>query len=118
MGGRRIAEREHVARRGGQGRGRGTGRFARPDIPQPPTAEGVAAADATSWTMKAVNGTVPYSIGENTYLGQHASTVAYSVTVTVNGPDSWSYSENTSLRMDQFPDILPHTDGNTLHRVG
>ena len=29
---------------GGEGRGRGYGRFARPDIPQPPSAEGVAAA--------------------------------------------------------------------------
>jgi len=29
---------------GGEGRGRGYGRFARPDIPQPPSAEGMAAA--------------------------------------------------------------------------
>jgi DNA primase len=29
---------------GGDGRGRGSGRFARPDIPQPPSAEGMAAA--------------------------------------------------------------------------
>jgi hypothetical protein len=81
-------------------------------------AGGRTTADATEFSMSAELGSKTYAIGENTYLGQHASTVAYSVTVTVNGPDSWSYSENTSLRMDQFPDILPHTDGNTLHRVG
>lgn len=54
-------------------------------------------------------GSRTYVIGEKTYLGQHARTVAYSVTVTVtvDGPDSWSYRENTSLRMDQFPDVFP-----------
>ncbi|MCE2764040.1 MAG: heme-binding beta-barrel domain-containing protein [Ilumatobacteraceae bacterium] len=81
-------------------------------------AGGRTTADATEFTMAAEIGSKTYAIGENTYLGQHASTVAYTVTVTIDGPDSWTYRENTSLRMDQFPDILPHTDGNTLHRVG
>lgn len=81
-------------------------------------AGGRTSANATEFTMTAELGSKNYAIGENTYLGQHASTVAYTVTVTVNGPDSWSYTENTSLRRDQFPDIFPHTDGNTLHRVG
>jgi hypothetical protein len=79
-------------------------------------AGGIAAADATTWTMKAVNGTVPYSIGENTYLAKNASTLSYDVTI-VTGPDTWSYDETTMLRMNEFAEPFAHTDHNTLHRV-
>lgn len=81
-------------------------------------AGGIAGADATSWTMKAVNGTVPYSIGENTYLAANASTLSYEVTITVDaGAGTWSYDETTMLRMNEFPEPFAHTDHNTLHRV-
>jgi hypothetical protein len=66
--------------------------------------------------MKAVNGTVPYSIGENTYLAKNASTLSYDVTI-VTGPDTWSYDETTMLRMNEFAEPFAHTDHNTLHRV-
>ena len=81
-------------------------------------AGGIAAADATSWTMKAVNGTVPYSIGENTYLAANASTLSYEVTITIGADgNTWSYDETTMLRMNEFPEPFAHTDHNTLHRV-
>ena len=80
-------------------------------------AGGSCAADATEFTMAAEIGTDRWAIGENTYLGANASTRRYEVTITVHGPDSWSYSENTTLRMKEFADLFPHTDGNTLHRV-
>ena len=79
-------------------------------------AGGIAGADATSWTMKAVNGTVPYSIGENTYLAANASTLSYDVTITV-GADTWSYDETTMLRMNEFAEPFAHTAHNTPHRV-
>ncbi|MGB8861563.1 MAG: heme-binding beta-barrel domain-containing protein [Ilumatobacteraceae bacterium] len=80
-------------------------------------AGGVAAADASSFTLKAVNGTMPYSIGENKYLAKNASTLSYEVTITV-GTDTWSYEETTMLRMNEFDEPFAHTDHNTLHRVG
>jgi hypothetical protein len=80
-------------------------------------AGGFSAQDAHEFTLTAEKNSDTWSIGENSYLAKHASTVAYSVTITVNGPDSWSYSEDSSLKMDQFPDIFPHTDHNTLKRV-
>ena len=81
-------------------------------------AGGIAGADATSWTMKAVNGTVPYSIGENTYLAANASTLSYEVTITIGAEgNTWSYDETTMLRMNEFPEPFAHTDHNTLHRV-
>ena len=79
-------------------------------------AGGIAAADATSWTMKAQNGTVPYSIGENPYLAKNASTLSYEVTITI-GDGTWSYDETTMLQMNEFPEPFAHTDHNTLQRV-
>jgi hypothetical protein len=80
-------------------------------------AGGTAAADATSFTMAAELGAATYGISENLYLNGAASTVRYEVTITVNDDDSWSYAENTTLRMNEFPDPFPHTDHNTLRRV-
>lgn len=80
-------------------------------------AGGTAAADATSFELAADLGGTNYTIGENRYLAQRASTVSYRVSITVDGPDTWSYEETTMLRMTEFPDLFAHTDHNTLHRV-
>ncbi len=80
-------------------------------------AGGNCAADATEFSMSAEIGTDHFTIGENTYLAANASSRRYEVTITIDGPDSWSYAENTTLRMTEFEDLFPHTDSNTLHRV-
>src|SRR5271165_3467664 len=64
-------------------------------------AGGVAAADATQFTMSAPHGGARYSIGENEYLAKNASTLSYEVTITV-GDGTWSYDEKTMLRMKEF----------------
>jgi len=82
-------------------------------------AGGVASADAKSWTMYAKQGDPHYNIGENMYLGQHAATVAYDLTMTLNSDGSWSYEESTTLRMGVMDGAMfAHTDTNTLKRVG
>jgi hypothetical protein len=80
-------------------------------------AGGVAAADATTFTLSARPGDPNYSIGENKYLSQHASTLSYDVTITINADGSWSYDETTMLQMDEFPEPFAHTDRNILRRV-
>ena len=79
-------------------------------------ANGVA-ADATSFTLNAKLGDPKYGICENDYLGRKASSVAYAVTITLNADDTWAYSENTTLKMVEFPEPFAHTDANTLHRT-
>lgn len=76
------------------------------------------AADATEFTLTAELGNPRYGISENAYLGANASSVAYAATIRANPDDTWSYAENTSLRMKEFGDVFPHTDANTLVRVG
>jgi hypothetical protein len=80
-------------------------------------AGGTAEADATGFTLKAAKDGELYTIGENKYLAENASSLSYEVVITTSG-DSWSYDETTMLRMKEFPDPLAHTDHNTLHRVG
>ena len=80
-------------------------------------AGGVAAADATSFTLRATQGGAQYNIGENRYLAKNASTLSYEVTITI-GADTWSYDETTTLRMNEFDEPFAHTDHNTLRRVG
>jgi hypothetical protein len=79
-------------------------------------AGGQADADATSFTLKAAVGDPQYPIGEGKYLTENASTVTYEVTVTL-GDGTWSYHETAMLRMKELPDLLAHTDHNTLHKV-
>jgi hypothetical protein len=80
-------------------------------------AGGIAAADATEFTLKATQGGAQYAIGENQYLAKNASTLSYEVTITV-GEEMWSYDEVTMLRMNEFDEPFAHTDHNTLRRVG
>ena len=76
-------------------------------------AGGTAAADAKEFTLRADKGAELYNIGENQYLAKHASTISYEATITI-GDGEWSYDETTMLKMDEFGELFPHTDHNTL----
>jgi hypothetical protein len=81
-------------------------------------AGGAVAADATSFTLSATAGDPQYSIGENKYLADHASTLSYVVAITINDDGTWSYDETTMLKMVEMDTPFAHTDHNTLHKVG
>lgn len=81
-------------------------------------AGGRTTADATAFTLDASAGHPCYTIGQNDYLSGHAATRSYTVTVTVGDDGTWSYDERTMLQMVEFEELFPHTDHNTLHRVG
>ena len=75
------------------------------------------AADASSFTLTAKLGDPHYGISENAYLGEKASSTAYTVTITANPDDTWSYDEVTTLRMSEFPEPFAHSDSNTVRRA-
>src|SRR5206468_3831365 len=83
-------------------------------------AGGIADAGARQFSMGAKLGaTNGYTIGENMYLGQKASTLSYEVTITINDDATWSYQESTILKMAVMDGSeFAHTDTNTLKRVG
>ena len=80
-------------------------------------AGGTADADATTFTMVGEQGSATDGVIENRYLADKASCVRYECTITIDGPDQWSYTQTTVLRMPQFPDLYDHTDANTLRRI-
>ena len=75
------------------------------------------APDATSFTLTAELGSPTYGVLENLYLAKNASTVRYEVTITIPDADTWTYEQDTVLRMKEFEDLYHHTDANTLRRV-
>jgi hypothetical protein len=80
-------------------------------------AGGTATPDDISFTLSAAGDEPQYSIGENKYLAENASTLSYTVTVTFNDDGSWTYDEVTMLRMIEFDDPFAHTDRNTLRPI-
>jgi hypothetical protein len=80
-------------------------------------AGGAAKADDTTLRMQAEVGSETYGILSNQYLDLRAKTVLYQVTVTIEGPDQWSYDETTTVQLAKLDKPLAHTDRNTLHRV-
>jgi hypothetical protein len=80
-------------------------------------AGGPATSDATTLVVQAQVGSQTYGILSNVHLDEVARTTAYQCTVTVHGPDSWSYDETTTLDLARLDEPMAHTDRNTLHRV-
>jgi hypothetical protein len=75
-------------------------------------------ADAKQFTMRADPGEPCYGILENRYLGANASTRHYECTVSVHDDGSWSYEENSVVKlMARGGEELHHTDRNTLRKV-
>ncbi len=81
-------------------------------------AGGTATPDAASFELHARPGDPKYSIGENAYLAENASTLSYDVTITINPDGTWAYDELTMLKMVEMDEPFAHTDYNTLHKVG
>jgi hypothetical protein len=81
-------------------------------------AGGVTTPDASTFTMSADVGSETYGILSNPYLARAARTIRYVCTITVGGPDEWSYDETSTIDHERHGDVLEHTDRNRLHRVG
>jgi hypothetical protein len=81
-------------------------------------AGGDAAPDAKTFTMAATLGSTTYGILSNQYLDVNARTVRYECTITVEGDDTFSYEETTTVEIAKLGGELAHTDRNRLHRVG
>lgn len=81
-------------------------------------AGGTCAADATEFTLTAERGSTCFGILSNPYLEEAATTASYSVTVTIEGEDAFSYAETTVIHHARLDGkAYDHTDRNRLRRV-
>jgi hypothetical protein len=80
-------------------------------------AGGTVEPDATSFQISAEVGSDTYGICSNKFLDREFKTVRYELTITLHGPDSFSYQEDTQLKMKGRNDLFHHTDANRVYRV-
>ncbi|HEY3811733.1 MAG TPA: heme-binding beta-barrel domain-containing protein [Caulobacteraceae bacterium] len=78
---------------------------------------GKATADATRFEVSAVRGSTTNGIVSGPFLDAAFRTDAFRMVVTVNPDGSWSYFEETTLKVHGREEPFAHTDRNTLHKV-
>jgi hypothetical protein len=80
-------------------------------------AGGTAEPDAKAFTMLAEAGSDSYGILSNRFLIETFKTVRYELKVTINDDGSFSYAEDTQLKLRGQKTVFHHTDQNTLIKV-
>jgi len=80
-------------------------------------AGGTVEPDATTFDISADAGSDTYGICSNKFLDREFKTVRYELSITVHDHESFSYREDTQLKMKGQPNIFHHTDANTVKRV-
>ena len=79
---------------------------------------GHAAADAKSFTLQALRGSLTNGIVSVPFLEHAFRTDSCTITVTVNADGTWSYEHDTVLVIPGQAEPFHHTDRNTLRKVG
>lgn len=80
-------------------------------------AGGDADQDSTEFSVSAVLGSQVYGICSNKFLDEEFQTVRYDAKFELLDEDTFSYSENTQLKIKGQERIFDHTEKNTLTRV-
>ncbi|QPJ65512.1 MAG: FABP family protein [Candidatus Nitrohelix vancouverensis] len=80
-------------------------------------AGGTVEANAKAFELAADVGSETYGICSNQFLDREFKTVRYELKITVHNADSFSYEEDTQLKMKGKTDLFHHIDKNTVQRV-
>ena len=81
-------------------------------------ATGRAAADAKTFRLEAVRGSLTNGIVSAPFLEYAFRTDRYTITVTVNSDGTWSYEQDTILVIPGQAEPFHHTDRNPLRKMG
>jgi hypothetical protein len=81
-------------------------------------AMGKAAADAKSFELNAARGSTSNGICSGEFLEHAFTTREYKIKVTIDGPNRWSYQQDTVLLVRGQKEPFHHTDRNTLTKIG
>jgi hypothetical protein len=80
-------------------------------------AQGKADAHDTSFTVEAVRGSLTNGIISNPFLEYGFRTERFTMTVTAHTNGTWSYKQDTILRVAGVEQPFHHTDRNILTRI-
>ena len=81
-------------------------------------AMGKATADAKEFELVATRGSTAYGICSNPFLESNFTTVEFRIKVKINGDGTWSYDEDTVMKVRGQAEPFHHTDRNTLRKIG
>jgi hypothetical protein len=80
-------------------------------------ASGPATAESRTFECVATRGSVTNGICSNRFLDQAFETDEFRIRITVHDDGTWSYEEDTVLRIAGRADLFHHVDRNRLRRV-
>lgn len=80
-------------------------------------AGGQVASDARTFTLRARKGDPHFGIVSVPFLAHAFDTVEFVIQVEVHADGTWSYEEDTVLRIAGQAELFHHVDRNTLERV-
>jgi hypothetical protein len=88
-------------------------------IPRGQTAMAVgnAKADAKTFRLQAVRGSLTNGIVSSPFLEHAFRTESYTITVSINADGTWSYEQDTVLVIPGQAEPFHHTDRNTLRKL-
>jgi hypothetical protein len=80
-------------------------------------ASGQAAADASSFEVRATAEDISFGIRSAPFLEQAFRTVEFRIAVSLHADGTWSYEEDTVLMIRGQAEPFHHTDRNTLSKI-
>ncbi|MGC4061411.1 MAG: heme-binding beta-barrel domain-containing protein [Aquabacterium sp.] len=81
-------------------------------------AAGQASADAKSFELVATQGPSDFGICSAPFLQHAFRTVEFRVQVTINDDGTWTYDEDTVMKIQGQDELFHHTDRNVLGKIG
>ena len=81
-------------------------------------ASGNASPDAKEFELIATQGSDIFGICSAPFLDHAFKTVEFRMTVRINDDGTWSYDQDTVLKIVGQEELFHHKDSNTLHRIG
>ena len=79
---------------------------------------GRAAADAKTFQLQAVRGSLTNGIVSGPFLEHAFRTESCTIVVTIYSDGTWSYEQDTVLMVRGRAEPFHHTDRNTLRKIG
>lgn len=80
-------------------------------------AGGTVQPNDKSFTLSAKAGSDTYGICSNLFLDREFKTVQYDLKITIHDANTFTYEEDTQLKMKNRKEVFHHTDRNTLKKV-
>ncbi len=81
-------------------------------------ATGKAAPDANQFELLAKADDRCAGISSNAFLDYAFRTVEFRIQVSIHDDGTWSYEQDTVMRIKDQAELFHHVDNNTLHKIG